>query len=61
MLDSSDPPSTPLLVDLSVDTGSLPVVRLHAEPLPKFETSSVSRGISDVVVVNSQRDAYVAC
>jgi hypothetical protein len=45
MLDSSDPPSTPLLLDLSLDIGSLPVVRLPADPLPEFGTSVVLMGI----------------
>jgi hypothetical protein len=61
MLDSSGPPSIPLLSDLSYDTGSLPVVRLPAEPLPKFGTFVVSMGISNVVVVNSQRYVYATC
>jgi hypothetical protein len=61
MLDSSNPPSTPLLLDLSVDTGSLPVVRFPAEPLPEFGTFVVLMGISNVVTVSSQISAYVAC
>jgi hypothetical protein len=60
MLNSSDPPSTPLLLDLSSDIGSLLVVRLPTEPLPEFETSVVSKGISSVVAGNSQIDVYVA-
>jgi hypothetical protein len=61
MLYSSNPPSTPLLLDLSVDIGSLPVVRLFAEPLPEFGTYVVLMGISNVVTVSSQIDSYVAC
>jgi hypothetical protein len=60
MLNYSDPPSTPLLLDLSSDIGSLPFVRLSVEPLPKFETSIVSKGISSVVAGNSQIDVYAA-
>jgi hypothetical protein len=52
MLNSSDPPSSPLLLDMSFDIGSLLVVRLPAEPLPEFETPAVSKGISGVVVWN---------
>ena len=61
MLDSSNPPSTPLLMDLSADTGSLPVVRLPAEPLLEFGTSIVLTCISNVVKMSSQINAYVAC
>jgi hypothetical protein len=61
MLDSSDPPSTPLFLDLSSDTGSLPVVRLPTELLPYSGTYVVSVGISNVVTMNSQRGVYVAC
>ena len=46
---------------MSYDTSFIPVVRLPAEPLPEFETCVASKGISDVVAVNSQRDVYVAC
>jgi hypothetical protein len=60
MLNSSDPPSTSLLLDLSFDIGSLLVVRLLTEPLPNFETFFVSKGISSVVTMNSQIDFYVA-
>jgi hypothetical protein len=60
MLDSSDPPSYPLLLDLSFGIKSLPVVRLLIDPLPKFGTSTVSNGISGVVVMNSQIDVYDA-
>jgi hypothetical protein len=48
-------------MDLSSDIGSLPVVRLPAEPLLEFETYATSEGISGMVVVNSQRDIYVSC
>jgi hypothetical protein len=61
MLGSSDPPSTPLFMDLYFDTSSLPVVRLPVEPLPDFGTSIVLMGILSVVAVNSQISAYVAC
>jgi hypothetical protein len=60
MLDYSNPPSSPLLLDISSGIGSLLVVGLCAEYLPKFETSIVSKGISGVIVVNSQIDVYVA-
>jgi hypothetical protein len=53
MLDSSNPPSTPLLMDLSTDTGSLPFVRLSVEPLPEFATSVILMGISNVVTMSS--------
>jgi hypothetical protein len=52
MLSSSDPPSTPLWMDLSSDIGSLRVVGMPAEPLPESETSIVAWGISSVGVVN---------
>jgi hypothetical protein len=61
MLGSSDPPSTPLLMDMSSDTGSLPVVMFPAEPLPEFGAAVVLRGISNVVTMSSQISAYVAC
>jgi hypothetical protein len=60
MLNSSDPPSTPLLLDLSSSIGSLLVARLPVEPLPEFETFVVSKGISSVVAGNSQIGVYVA-
>jgi hypothetical protein len=60
MLGSSDPPSSPLLLDLSSNTGSLPVVRLPADPLPEFGTFVVLRGISNVVTMSSQISTYVA-
>jgi hypothetical protein len=45
MLDSSNPPLAPLLLDLSTGIVSLPVARLPVEPLPKFGTSIVLTGI----------------
>jgi hypothetical protein len=36
MLDSLDPPSTPLWLDMSYDTGFIPVVVLPAKPLLEF-------------------------
>jgi hypothetical protein len=63
MLNSSDPPSAPLLLDLTSDIFSLPIVRLPAEPLPELETFVVSKGILCVVAVNSQiyvYDAYLS-
>jgi hypothetical protein len=60
MLNSSDPPSAPLLLDMSSNIRSLLVVRLPVEPLPKFETSTVSKGISSVILGNSQIDVYAA-
>jgi hypothetical protein len=61
MLGSSDPPSAPLFMDMYFDTGSLPVVRLPAEPLPEFGNVVVLMGIFSVVAVKSQITAYVAC
>jgi hypothetical protein len=61
MLDSSNPPSTPLLLDLSINIGSLPIVRFPAEPLPEFGTYVVLMGISNVVTVSLKTSAYVAC
>jgi hypothetical protein len=61
MLGSSNPPSATLLLDLSVDIGSLSVVRLPAEPLPEFGIFVVLMGILDVVRVSSQINDYVAC
>jgi hypothetical protein len=52
MLISSDPPSTPLWVDMYSDIGSLLVVWIPIEPLPMSETSVVAKGISSVVEVN---------
>jgi hypothetical protein len=52
MLSSSDPPSTPLWLDLSFDIGSLQVVGLSIEPLPVSKTYVVAMHISSVVVVN---------
>jgi hypothetical protein len=51
-LSSSDPPSTPLWMDLSSDIGSLPVVGIPVEPLPVSETFVVTTDISSVVAVN---------
>jgi hypothetical protein len=61
VLDSSNAPSAPLLLYLSADTGSLPVVGMPTEPLPKFGTSVVLKDTSSVVTVSSQTSAYVAC
>jgi hypothetical protein len=61
MLGSLDPPSTPLLLDLSSSTSCLLVVRLPENPLPEFGTSIFLMGISNVVAVSSQIDVYVAC
>jgi hypothetical protein len=52
MLISSDPPSTPLWLDLSSDIGSLPVVGIPVKPLPLSETYVAAKGISSVVAVN---------
>jgi hypothetical protein len=59
--DSSNPPSTPLLLDLSIDTSSLPFVGMPAEPLPEFGTFVVSNDTLSVVIVSSQIISYVAC
>jgi hypothetical protein len=61
MLDSSNPPSTLLLLDLFADTSFLPVVSLPIEPLPEFGTSAILMGISSVVTTSSQINAYVTC
>jgi hypothetical protein len=61
MRGSLDPPSTPIWLDMSFDTGSLLVVGLPVETLPKFETFFVSKGTSDVIIVSSQRDVYISC
>jgi hypothetical protein len=58
MLDSSNPPSTPLLWDLSTNTSSLPVATF---PLPKFGTYVFLKDTSSVVTMNSQISSYVAC
>jgi hypothetical protein len=52
MLNYLGPPLAPLLLDMSFDIGSLLVVRFSTEPLPEFETSVVSTGISSVVAGN---------
>jgi hypothetical protein len=52
MLDSSNPPSTLRELGLSAGIGSLPIVRLPAEPLPASETSVVVRDILSVGVVS---------
>jgi hypothetical protein len=61
MLDSSYPPSAPVLLDLSFDIGFLPFVILPTNPLLDFGTSSFLTGISSVVTMSSQISAYVAC
>jgi len=60
MLDSSNPPLAPLLLDLSSDIGSLIVVRMPADPLPEFGTSVFLTGISSLVTMISQISFYVA-
>jgi hypothetical protein len=57
---SSYPPSSPLLLDLSVDTSFLPVVGLLANPLLDFGTFVVSKDTSSVVTMSSEIDSYVA-
>jgi hypothetical protein len=52
MLDSSNPPSIPRSLGLSVGTGSLPVARLPAEPLPTYEIFVVVKGILSAGVVS---------
>jgi hypothetical protein len=61
MSDSSDPPSTPLLLGLSTDTGFILDVGLLVEPLPDFGTFVVSKDTSSVVTMSSQINAYVSC
>jgi hypothetical protein len=61
MLDSSNPPLAPLLLDLSTDIGSLLVVMFPVEPLPEFGTFVFLMAISNVVTVSSQINAHVAC
>jgi hypothetical protein len=58
---SLDPPSSPLLLDLSVDTSILPVVGMLVEPLLDFVTYVVSKDTLSVVIVSSQTISYVAC
>jgi hypothetical protein len=48
-------------MDLSSSTSSPQVVGFPVEPLLEFETFVASKGISDVVIVSSQRDVDVAC
>jgi hypothetical protein len=54
MLDSSYPLSTPLLLDLSIDTSFLPTTGLLVGPLSEFENFIVLKGTSTVVIVISQ-------
>jgi hypothetical protein len=61
MLDSLDPPTTPLLLGLSLDTSFLLVVRLPSKPLLEFGTFVVLIGIASVVIVSSKISAYDAC
>jgi hypothetical protein len=61
MSDSSDPLSSLLLLDLSIDIGFLPAVGLLAKPLLEFGTFVVSKDTSSVVIVSSQITSYVAC
>jgi len=61
MSNSSDPPSTPLLLDLSADTDFLLVAGIVTEPLSNFGTSIVSKDTSSVVTMSSQITSYVAC
>ena len=61
MLYSSNPPLAPLLLDLSSDNGSLPVVRLPADPFLEFGNVVVLMDISSAVRVSSQINAYVEC
>jgi hypothetical protein len=61
MLDASNPPSSPLLLDPSTDIGSLLVAGFPTKPLPKFGTYVVLMGISSVVTLSSQISAYVGC
>jgi hypothetical protein len=58
ILNYSDHPSAPLLLDLSSNIGSLLVVRLTTKHLPEFEISIVSKDISGVVAGNSQINVY---
>jgi hypothetical protein len=59
--DSSDPPSTPLLLDLFIDIDFIPAIGLFAGPLPESRTYVVSKDTSSVVIVSSQIIGYVAC
>jgi hypothetical protein len=61
MSDYSDPPSAPLLLDLSVDTNFLPVAGILVEPLLDFGTYVVSKDASSVVTVSAKTISYVAC
>jgi hypothetical protein len=60
MLYSSNLPSNPLLMELSVDIGSLLVVRLPTKLLPNIGIFSFLMGISSVVTMSSKISAYVA-
>jgi len=61
MSGSSDPLSTLLSLDLSVDIGFLPTIGMLAEPLLEFGTYVVSKDTSSVLIVSSQITSYVAC
>jgi hypothetical protein len=52
MLDSSNPPSIPRSLGLSMGTSSVPATRPPAEPLPESEIYVVVKGISIAGVVS---------
>jgi hypothetical protein len=49
MLSSSNPPSSPLWMDMSSDIGTFPLVVLPTEPLPNFENFFASKDTSSVL------------
>jgi hypothetical protein len=57
----SNPLSSPLLLDLSVDTGFLQVAGFLVAPLHESKTYVASKDTSNVVIVSSQIISYVAC
>jgi hypothetical protein len=61
MSNSSNPPLSPLLFDMSVNIGFLLVVGLSAEPLLYFGTFVFSKDTSSVVTTSSQTSPYVSC
>ena len=60
MLYSSNSPSSPLLLDMSTNIGSLPVIGFLVDPLSNFGTFAVSIDTSSVVTMSSQIISYVA-
>jgi len=61
MLDSSNPPLDPLLLDLSTNIGSLLVAGMPVEPLLEFGNFVFLTNTSSVVTMSSHISAYVEC